>query len=646
MRFSARELTRTCGAALLAAFCAAALPNAARAGFDYDENGNAFVTGQAVIAFKPGTTLITMKSILARNGVDPSKLQFIDSRTVAIKFDPKKDVLSFCDQLRASGWITASSPNHLYYCVGIPNDPYYSLQWGLKPDGGSTASRGADFQGASAYVSPTVGSGVRVGVIDSGVDMRHPDIGFLNSVPPGPLVPATPGLYPAITFVQPLPWNGSPVKNPPYNFPPGSPDDDFGHGTHVIGIIAAVTGNRSGVASASPSASILPIKIFDRNGAGATDAILANAIQFAATNNCRVINMSLGGGTAGFVVTNAIHFAQTQTVGGIKGVVCVAAMGNTSTRAIRYPAAIAGTVAVGATGPAGSPATYSTTGPHITLAAPGGDGGVIANNAGQIFSTYPSYSVGLGPPIIPKPTYTNYSYMSGTSMATPYVAAAAAMLLQKKPYLSQAQVWAQLALFSTHVSPLTTVTTQSGTSTPVPDTAWDESRGYGLLNATSLLTAKQPSQGSTTGIPHVFPYKPRNHFTYTPGPLPITPVANGMQAVDSVARNTLTNFSVVVVDDKGERIPGADVRARFTILSWPVPPTVPFPRYPASNISETILYDDGAAAHGDLLNQDCVYGNKVFIPSDYVGCTFQVQYIVTAPGMRANTNRVVNIQVQ
>jgi len=637
---------------LLAGFCAMTLPCAVQAGFDYDENGNAFVTGQAVISFKPKTTLITMKSVLARYGVDPSSMRFIDSQSVLIKFDARKDVLSFCQQMTASGWITASSPDHLYYCVGIPNDPYYSLQWNLKSGTvGVSATVGANFEGTPAYVNTAVGSGVRVAVIDSGFAYRHPELGNATSTPPGPIVSPVGGLYLALTLTNATPY--APANNPPYGFAPGSPYDDYGHGTHVIGIIAASTGNRIGVAGAAPSVTIVPIKFFDRSGnpAGlvppASDTALATAIRFAANNAlapCRVINMSLGGTAAGPVVTNAILFAQTQTVSGIKGVVCVASMGNTANRSIRYPAALPGVVAVGAHGPSGSRAAYSTTGPHITLAAPGGDGGPgwggKADNSGQVFSTYPSYTCGLGPPIIPKPTYTNYSYMSGTSMAAPHVTAAAALLLQKKPYLSQAQVWAQLALFATHTASIQTIANANGSTTPIPDTAWDEQRGYGILNATSLLTASQPAQGSTTGTPHVFPVRPRNNFTYTPGTIPITnTAATGLQVVDAVYNNASNTFRVIVVDDKGERIPAASVTARFTLLSWGVP-------YPASNISDTILYDDGASAHDDLLNQDCVYGNKVYLQADYLGSRFQVQYIVTAPGMRANTSRVVNVLVQ
>ena len=114
MRFSSKGFTRIAGVLLLAVFCVLVTPRAAQAGYDYDENGNSFITGQAVITFRPGTTLITMKSLLARNGADPSKIQFVDERSALVKFDERKNVLDFCNQMASSPWATASCPNYTH----------------------------------------------------------------------------------------------------------------------------------------------------------------------------------------------------------------------------------------------------------------------------------------------------------------------------------------------------------------------------------------------------------------------------------------------------------------------------------------------------------------------------------------------------
>lgn len=654
MRFLSRQLTRSVGVSLLGGLCTLAVPRAAVAGYDFDEKGNAFATGQAIVAFKPGTTLITARSVLARSGADPNTIRFVDHQSALVKFDERKDVLSFCQQMGMTSWTTGASPNYMHRGYGAPNDPYYSLQWGLK--GGTavtTPTVGADFQNARGYVVNTVGSGVKVGVIDTGIDLGHPE---LLELPNGPRTRNVGGLYGAMTFVNAIP--SGPASFPPYVFGVGAPNDDNGHGTHVAGVIAARTDNGLGVASGAPASIIYPIKAANRLNVLMDDDI-ARAIQFAATNGCRVINMSFGGPATGFVVTNAIRFAMIQTVDRtvipnvtFKGCVCVAAMGNDGASVINYPAVLPGVAAVGAHGPTGLRPAYSTFGPWITLAAPGGDGGTaaggLADNAGQIFSTYPTYNVASGPPILPaqKPNYTNYSYMSGTSMAAPHVAAAAALLLQKKPYLSAAQVLAQLCLFSTHVTTNSIVVGRNGATIQIPDTAFTSAAGYGLLNANSLLLAQQPPIGRATVIPHVFPFSPRNHFIYPTGaPIPLTNGAyalTGLETVDVVRASATNTFRVIVVDDKGERIPTAQVTARFRLLSWIGSPL----GYPTSNVVDTAMLDTGTTAQDDLLPSDCVYGCRISFPGSFSNCLYELRYLVTAPGMNANTSRVVNIQVR
>lgn len=645
MRFSSKGFTRIAGFLLLAVFCVLAMPRTVQAGFDYDENGYSFVSGQAIITFKPGTSLITIKSVLVRNGADPSKIQYVDERSVLVKFDERKDVLTFCNQMAANAWTTASCPNYTHSVLATPNDTYYTLQWGLKPGtAGVTPTTGADLVNSWGQVDGIgVGTGTKVAILDTGIAYGHPE---LLQYPDGSLVKSVGTLHTTMTIVPALPVSADGTSHPPYAFANNAPNDDVGHGTHVAGIIAARTYNSKGVAGGAPSALIYPIKVGNRIDGSITDATIAAGIRVACSNGCRVINMSLGGiNPVGDVITNAIQFAQTQTVGGIKGVVCVAAMGkdfNQSGQVISYPAVMHGVVPVGAHGPSGATPAYAITGPWMLLAAPGGDGGStwggLSNNAGQIFSTYPPYNVSLGPPVIPKPTYTNYSYMSGSSMAAAHVSAAAALLLQKKPHLSWAQVWAQLALYSVHTAPINTITSATGSVTPIPDTACNSTQGYGLLNANSLLQAKQPALGKTTGIPHVFPILPRNQLTYEG----TNWSANGLQNVDRIRANYTNIFRVIVVDDAGERMPGAQVTASFRLITWSSTTW----GYPPTNISDTVMLDNGDNANnGDLLSQDCVYSCKIHFPAYLLYCVYEMRYLVTAPGYAPNTNRVANFRV-
>lgn len=672
MRFISGMFGRTRGLLLLAVAGALLMPWAAQAGFDFDAQGNVFVTGQAMIAFKPGTSQLTIKSILAKYGVDTSSMQFLDGQTVSVNFDERKDVQSFCQQVRSSTWVTAASPNHVFRCT--TSDPCYGYQWGLMLP---SARVGADFTTAWGAVNgySSLRAGTKVAVIDTGLDLRNVDFGAYPSS--ATFLPFLPGIYQAMTFTNATPYTATQLNPPTSGFSPGVPWDDFGHGTHVAGIIAAKINDNTGIAGGAPASILYPMKVLDRSGAG-TEQNVGLAIRFAATNGCRVINMSLGGGagTNAFWITNSVMFALTQTVDKtvvpnttFKGCVLVASMGNDGAQVANNPAVIPGVIAVAAANPDGTPANYTTLGPWVHVMAPGGDGGPgnggLANNVGQIFSTYPRYNVSLGPPTVPPVTdnvpssQSNHTYMSGTSMAAPHVSAAVSLLLQKKPNLSAAQVAAALAMYSIHLSPINAVTNSLGAATQIPDTARDNDDvvnlphwGYGRLEVYNLVTATQPASGSTRNIPHVFPFNPRNHLVYTPGqtiPSPTTTFGytlTGLDTIDTVRANATNSFRVTVVDDNGNPIPTAQVTAKFSILAYVPPSGGVYPSgYPGSNISDAVLYDDGA--HNDLLAGDCVYGNNVFITGDYSNTVIQVQYVVTAPGtsLKANTNRVVNLLV-
>lgn len=278
----------------------------------------------------------------------------------------------------------------------------------------------------------STGAGVTVAVIDSGVDAAHPDLA--GQVLPGvDLVAGT----------------------------TGAGTDPNGHGTHVAGTIAAATGNGVGIAGVAPDARILPVRVLGADGSGTMSAV-ANGITWAADHGAQVINMSLGSPSQVTAVTNAIAYARS------KGVVVVASAGNSrsSGSPTNYPAADPGVIAVASTDSADRYSSFSNQGAYVDVAAPGS----------SILSTLPESMGG-------------YAYYSGTSMASPHVAAVAALLKAYTSGLSPDQI--QQAMEKSAVD--------LGTA------GKDVDYGYGRIDAVAALAAVTPATSSPSATPSTAP---------------------------------------------------------------------------------------------------------------------------------------------
>lgn len=281
-----------------------------------------------------------------------------------------------------------------------PNDPLYPKQWHLP------AVRAFD-----AWLERPPLAGVRVAVIDSGVDVGHPELRRR--------------IVGARSFV------GGPVK------------DTEGHGTIVAGIIAAEADNATGIAGLAPWAELLVAKVVDRSGSISVEAE-ARAIRWAVAQKARVINMSLGGvrdpnrpdrDTYSQLEADAVAFAVS------RGVLVVAAVGNADQAPRQpwpfasYPAALPHVVGVSAvTRGGGSPGFSNRDAVYNDLAAPGE----------AIVSTFPR-SLTARRPECKEQGYTpcataTFQRAEGTSFAAPQVAAAAATLLGADPSLRAEQV--------------------------------------------------------------------------------------------------------------------------------------------------------------------------------------------------------------
>ncbi|HWS32323.1 MAG TPA: S8 family serine peptidase [Actinoplanes sp.] len=334
----------------------------------------------------------------------------------------------------------------------LGSDPYRSQQWDL-----------SRMRVAEAWTKAT-GAGVVVAVVDTGVDANHPDL--RGNVLSG---------YDAVTNRA------------------GTSRDGNGHGTHVAGTIAALTGNDVGVSAVAPDARILPVKVLSDSGSGSM-ADAAEGIVWAADNGAQIINMSLGGTTKVAAVSNAIAYARG------KGVTVVAAAGNERAQGspVSYPGADAGVIAVAATDSTDKVAAYSNAGSHVDVAAPGS----------AIWSTYPT---ALG---------KSYAQLSGTSMAAPHVAAAAALLKSLQPRLTPDQIESALKTSAVDLGPK----------------GFDEDYGYGRIDAVAALNVIAPP-ASASPSPSVTSAKPRLN------PLITTNVTSREVAYGS---NMATTFTVRV----------------------------------------------------------------------------------------------------
>lgn len=268
-----------------------------------------------------------------------------------------------------------------------PDDPMYKSQWHF------------DMVNAEGAWQVTKGEGVIVAVIDTGVS-------------PGKLPNGKASRFKRVPDLKQTEIVAG------YNFVNNTddPSDGNGHGTHVAGTISQSTNNGFGVAGLAPGSKIMPIKVLSDAGSG-TVADIANGIRFAADNGAKVINMSLGGGMYSATLARAVTYAHD------KGVLVACAAGNGSRQKVEYPAAYDGCVAVSALGPDSKLAFYSSYGKETDIAAPGGDTRVDLNKDGLPDGVLQD-TIARG-----DPNAHGFFPYQGTSMATPHVAAAAALVM-------------------------------------------------------------------------------------------------------------------------------------------------------------------------------------------------------------------------
>ncbi|MDQ1516358.1 MAG: thermitase, partial [Actinomycetota bacterium] len=324
--------------------------------------------------------------------------------------------------LAASPVVDTVEPNRIRHADLVPNDPGYA--------NGNAVCRGCPSQQSylqtmhlpDAWNTTTGNDSMILAIVDSGVQLNHPDL-------VGRLVPG---------------WDF--VNNDP------TPEDDFGHGTMVAGIAAAVTNNGQGVSGATWRGRIMPVKVLDSTGS-ANDDDIASGITYAVDHGASVINLSLGGPGASTTLQTAVDYATRHNV------VVVAAAGNDGTKGVtaatmpHFPAACDGVISVGATDAAGNHAAFSSYGSWVDVVAPG----EASASAGITTTTWKS----------------GYGSGSGTSFSSPLVAAVAFLMRSADPNADQATISLRL------------IATADDLGAPGVDTVY----GSGMVDAATALAA-------------------------------------------------------------------------------------------------------------------------------------------------------------
>jgi len=367
------------------------------------------ITDEMIVGFSPHITGEEREDII--NNINGDLIKFIEPLNAAV-IKVSDNVQDKMVQVQSISGIRYSEPNNRVLATDarVPNDPLYSSQWNY---------RLIDLPFAWSY--ETGNNNIRIAVLDTGIAVNHSD------------------LYGRIDFE-----NG-------YNFISGTVDvtDDHGHGTHVAGILGAVTNNNEGIAGTTWNSEILPLKVLNENGSGSYSDI-AEGVLYAAgileqpsnPDPVDIINMSLGGYTDSDLLKDAITLAHEE------GIFIVASSGNNDESELLYPARYPETIAVGAVDCTGERADYSNYGSELDVVAPGG------SQYYGVLSTYLN---------------NGYDTMAGTSVAAPHVSGLISLML------------------ANGTSPADIRNTLHRTSIHPGQKVFSEELGYGLINTNFAL---------------------------------------------------------------------------------------------------------------------------------------------------------------
>lgn len=408
-----------------------------------------------------GPTVLSMPS--ATPLIPPSVVRKFSERQQSLEQRRALDVLqryvvvrltaAQVDSLRQLPWIEDISVNHrIPVHEAVTNDSLSAEQWALPKIGAPAAWKKA------------TGRGVTVGILDTGIDWDHEDLVGRFAIntsedanrngrfEPWSVNAEVGGVSGDLDGVD-NDGNGYVDDVIGYDFVDQDvrnlgddrerdaiPYDEQGHGTSVAGVVGATANNKKGIAGLAYNCGLVALRAFDATGNAEEDDVAA-ALLYAALNNVNVVNMSFGDVVDSPVIRDAVRAAAAY------GCVLVSSAGNSGTTSRQYPAGYADVIAVASTSTNDQRSPFSSTGSLLALSAPG-----------QAITTT---AVGSA-----------YRTVQGTSFSSPYVAAAAALLLEARPGLSANEIRGIL----------------SESSVDLGDRGWDVFFGAGRLQVDAALS--------------------------------------------------------------------------------------------------------------------------------------------------------------
>jgi len=462
-------------------------------------------------------------------------------------------VLTYVAEFRSSGLVKYAEPNYLLYATYTPNDQYFVDDGNYRPDGGPDqfgcfimrCQEGWDITRGSPYV--------KIAILDSGVDIDHPDLfeniwvnpgedidrdgipydlddlngvdddgnGYIDDLNGYDFVGGQKGLMVGDLPVTSEDWNpdvhyygddGWGVPDPSvgdgldmFGTPGGflfPADMGVGHGTHTAGIAGAVMDNNLYFAGAGGHCKIMVIRAITPEGTG-NESDIASGIAYAADNGANVLSLSLGdlgfGASPPQALVEAIEYAYR------RGVTIVAAAGNNGNRGISFPASSPYTLAVGSCNSRRQRSSFSQYGSGLDVLAPGGEANLTSGVYSEvIWSTWvASIAEARDSGLVAGEHYIKGE--AGTSMACPYVSGLAGLILSLNPTLPPDSVYNIIRR----------------TAQDIPPSGWDEQTGYGIVDFGEALrrvgvveTAGKPSV-VTLGLPYPNPANASLHIPIT-----------------------------------------------------------------------------------------------------------------------------------